>query len=152
MMPICINQKGDVFEELLEITEEQVDQISLDYPITHAFVVAKNQEGFLLLFNSWKDNWELAGGLLEPGESLRECAIREMLEETNQTPVRIEFKGLMKFKLRTGKIEYGGLFCADIEEEMPFQMNEEANKIIFWGGIKDIGYIDEIDKELLKYY
>lgn len=152
MMPICINQKGDVFEELLVITEEQVDQTSLDYPITHAFVVAKNKEGFLLLFNSWKDNWELAGGLIEPGETLRECAIREMFEETNQSPGRIEFKGLMKFKLRNGKIEYGGLFSADIENERPFLMNEEANKIIFWDGIKDIGYIDEIDKELLKYY
>jgi len=82
------------------------------------------------LFNSWKNNWELAGGILEPGETLRECAIREMFEETNQSPVRIEFKGLMKFKLGTGKNEYGGLFIADIEEERPFQLNEEANKII----------------------
>lgn len=46
----------------------------------------------------------------------------------------------------------GGLFSADIDEVRPFQLNEEANKIIFWDGIKDIGYIDEIDKELLKYY
>ncbi|MGO4528559.1 NUDIX domain-containing protein [Paenibacillus sp. 2TAF8] len=76
--------------------------------MTHALVVAKNNERFLLLFNGWKNNWELAGGMLEPGETLRECAIREMLEE--------------------------------------------AQKIIFWDGIKDIGYIDEIDKELLKYY
>lgn len=109
-MPICINQKGDVFEELLVITEEKVNQTSLDHPITHAFVDAKNKDGFLLLFNSWKNNWELAGGLLEKGESLRECAIRDMFEETNQTPGRIEFKGLMKFKLRTGKTEYGGPF------------------------------------------
>ena len=58
----------------------------------------------------------------------------------------------MKFTLGNGKIEYGGLFSADIEEKRPFEMNEEAQKIIFWDGIKDIGYIDEIDKELLKYY
>ncbi|QNK55152.1 NUDIX domain-containing protein [Paenibacillus sp. PAMC21692] len=152
MMPICINQKGDVFEELLNITEEQVEQISLDYPITHALVVARNKEGFLLLFNSWKNNWEVPGGLLEPGETLRECAIREMFEETNQSPERIDFKGLMKFTLRSGKIEYGGLFSADIGEEKPFGLNEEASKIIFWNGIEEIGYIDEIDKELLKYY
>lgn len=152
MMPICINQKGDIFEELLEITEEQIEHISLDYPITHALVVAKNKDGFLLLFNSWKNNWEVAGGLLESEESLRECAIREMLEETNQFPERIEFKGLMKFTLRNGKIEFGGLFSAHIEEKRPFKINEEANKIIFWDGIEDIGYIDEIDKELLKYY
>jgi 8-oxo-dGTP diphosphatase len=151
-MPICINRNGDVFEELLMISEDQAKQMRLDYPITHALVVAKNKNGFLLLHNSWKNHWELAGGIRETGETLRECAVREMLEETNQSPERIEFRGLMKFNLKNGKTEYGGLFSAEIDIERPFQENEEANKIIFWDGIKDIGYIDEIDKELLKYY
>jgi 8-oxo-dGTP diphosphatase len=151
-MPVCINRNGDIFEELLNITEDQVGLITLEFPITHALVVAKSKNGFLLLYNSWKNHWELAGGIIEQGESLRECATREMFEETNQTPERIEFRGLMKFKLKNGKTEYGGLFSADIEIERPFIINEEANKIIYWDGITDIGYIDEIDKELLKYY
>ncbi|OZB96147.1 hypothetical protein CJP46_09545 [Paenibacillus sp. XY044] len=90
--------------------------------------------------------------MTEPGETLRECALREMLEETNQIPERMRFKGLMKFTLKSGKVEYGGLFSADIEVERPFIKNDEANKMIFWDGMKDIGYIDEIDMELLKYY
>ncbi|MEC0243644.1 NUDIX domain-containing protein [Paenibacillus dokdonensis] len=151
MMPICINRKGDIFEELINITEDQVDNTDFN-PITHAFVVAKSKDGFLLLYNNWKNNWELAGGMIEAGETLRECAIREMLEETNQIPERIEFKGLMKFTLKNGRVEYGGLFSADIELERPFLNNDEATKIIFWDGTEDIGYIDEIDKELLKYY
>ncbi|WP_339322135.1 NUDIX domain-containing protein [Paenibacillus sp. FSL W8-0194] len=108
-MPICKNKNGDVFEELINITEDQINNIDLS-PITHAFVVAKNNDGFLLLYNSWKNNWELAGGIREPGETLRECVLREMLEETNQIPERIRFKGLMKFTLKTGKVEYAGLF------------------------------------------
>lgn len=151
-MTICINRNGDVFEEFLTISEDEANHIQLDYPITHALVVAKNKGGFLLLYNTWKNHWEIPGGIRENGESLRECALREMLEETNQIPDRLEFKGLMKFNLKNGKIEYGGLYSADIHEERAFQINEEANKIVFWDGIDDIGYICEIDKELLKYY
>ncbi|MBD2848685.1 NUDIX domain-containing protein [Paenibacillus sp. IB182496] len=150
-MMICTNRKGDVFEEFIKTKEDQFDNIDIN-PITHALVVAKNKDGFLLLFNSWKKNWELPGGMIEAGETLRDCAEREMFEETNQIPERIEFRGLMKFTLKSGKVEYGGLFSADIELERPFLKNDEANKIIFWDGTTEIGYIDEIDKELLKYY
>ncbi|MFC6333120.1 NUDIX domain-containing protein [Paenibacillus septentrionalis] len=151
-MSICINKNGDIFVELININEDQVDQVDLEFPITHSLVVAKSRDGFLLLFNSWRQQWEVTGGILEPGETLRECALREMLEETNQIPARIEFKGLMKFVLKNGKTEYGGLFSADIDTERPFIKNNEANSIIFWNGTNDIGYINEIDKELLKYY
>lgn len=149
-MPICINQNGVIFEELINISENQVND--LYFPITHALVVAKNQRGYLLLFNSWKKHWELAGGILEEGETLKECALREMLEETNQIPDRIEFKGLMKFIFKNGKIEYGGLYSAQIVAERPFINNDETDQIVFWDGKEEIGFIDGIDKELLKYY
>ncbi|MBB3129481.1 hypothetical protein FHS19_004156 [Paenibacillus rhizosphaerae] len=42
-MPICINQNGDVFDEFLRVSEEEAAQMSLDFPITHALVVAKNK-------------------------------------------------------------------------------------------------------------
>ena len=124
----------------------------MDFPITHSLIVARNKDGFLLMFNSWRQQWEVTGGIIEPGETLRECALREMLEETNQIPERIEFRGLMKFTLKNGKTEYGGLFSVDIDTERPFVVNNEANRIIYWDGKTDIGYINEIDKELLNYY
>lgn len=151
-MTICINKNGDIFEELISISEDQLDETNLDYPITHALVVAKSRQGYLLLFNTWKQQWELAGGILEPGETLRQCALREMMEETNQVPDRIEFRGLMKFILKKGKTEYGGLYSANIDKERPFVKNDEADEIVFWDGEQNIGYIDEIDKELLKFY
>jgi 8-oxo-dGTP diphosphatase len=151
-MSICTNKNGDIFEDFLEISEDNVSSIKLDNPITHALVVARNRDGFLLMFNNWKNHWELAGGILEEGETLKECAVREMIEETNQIPDRIEFRGLMKFKLKNGKTEYGGLFSALIDNERPFETNDEAREIVFWEGNSEIGYIDEIDQELLKYY
>src|SRR5690606_16344266 len=149
-MSICINQDGDIFEELIVINEDQVDQVNLDFPITHSLVVARSREGFLLMFNSWKKHWEVPGGILEEGETLRECALREMLEETNQIPAEICFMGVMKFRLANGKTEYGGLFSAWIEEERSFSENEEVEQIIFWDGKEEIGSIDEIDRFLVE--
>jgi 8-oxo-dGTP diphosphatase len=151
-MSICINRNGDVFTDFINIPENEIKQDKLDYPLTHSLVVAKSKDGYLLIFNSWKNHWELTGGIIENGETMRECVIREMLEETNQIANKIEFKGLMKFNLKNGKTEYGGLYSAYIEIERPFVENDEAKKIIFWDSIKDIGYIDEIDKKLLEYY
>lgn len=151
-MSIVTNKNGDIFEQFLEIEEDKLHQLNLDFPITHSLVVARNKTGFLLMFNKWKQKWEVPGGILEAGETLRECALREMLEETNQIPTKLHFRGLMKFILKNGNTEYGGLFSAAIDTERPFLENNEANSIIYWDGNQDIGYIDEIDKELLNYY
>jgi 8-oxo-dGTP diphosphatase len=151
-MTICINKQGDRFEQLLELAEEQVDPDRLEFPLTHALVTARSDKGCLLLFNSWRKQWEVAGGIREQGESLRDCVLRELLEETNQVPDRLQFRGLMKVALANGRTEYGGLFSAWIGQERQFKENEEAAQIVFWDGTYDIGYINEIDRELLNYY
>ncbi|MCR8656639.1 NUDIX hydrolase [Paenibacillus sp. T3-5-0-4] len=147
-----MNKRGDVFETLITVTEKEAEINSLNYNITHAFVVAKNSDGFLLMLNHWRQHWELVGGIKEDGETLRERALREMEEESNQIPMEIKFLGLMKFNLHNGKTEYGGLFTAWIQETRPFIKNTEADKIQFWNGQDDIGRIDEIDQYLLRYY
>jgi len=151
-MEICINKNGDIFEEFINISEIDANVYNLDFPLTHALIVAKNEKGFLLMYNTWKNKWELAGGIIEKGETMRECVEREMFEETNQIADEIKFIGLMKYKLKNKKIEYGGLYSGKIKDKRPFLKNNESQKIIFWDGIENIGYIDEIDKKLLEYY
>lgn len=41
-MPICINQKGDIFEEIIDLPEDRIDHVTLNHPITHALVVANS--------------------------------------------------------------------------------------------------------------
>jgi 8-oxo-dGTP diphosphatase len=151
-MKICENKNGDIFEDFIIISENNVKSENLDFPLTHALIVAKNEKGVLLMYNPWKTKWELPGGIIEPEETMRKCAEREMFEETNQIAHEITFKGLMKFKLKNGNIEYGGLYNAIIKNTRLFLENNESEKIIFWNGKDDIGYIDEIDKKLLEYF
>lgn len=42
----------------------------------------------------------ISWGMIDKGETPRECAVRELYEETNQSVTQLKFKGLMKFKLK----------------------------------------------------
>ncbi|CAM4003861.1 NUDIX domain-containing protein [Lederbergia lenta] len=152
-MTILINKSGHVFLDFLIVEENEIMNYVADAPLTHSLVVVKYQEKFLIMFNKWRKHWELAGGMIDEGETPRQCAVRELFEETNQRIDDIRFKGLMKLQLKPDdRMEYGALFIGDIKELRPFEENEETEQIIFWDQKTDIGYIDEIDEKLLEYY
>lgn len=152
-MAILISKKGNVFLDFLKINEEEINKYVTDAPLTHSLVVAKYQEKYLLIFNKWRQNWELAGGIIDEGETPRECAVRELFEETNQSIKQLFFKGLMKFQLKPDdRVEYGALYSGEVNNLNAFKENEEAEQIVFWDRVSNIGYIDEIDEKLLEFY
>lgn len=152
-MTILVNNKGHIFLDFIEVNEEEIMNIVTDAPLTHSLIVAKYQGNFLLMFDKWKQHWELPGGVIEKGETPRECAVRELYEETNQKIECLSFKGLMKFQLKPDdRIEYGALFSGEIKEPSRFEENNEAEKIEYWDKVRNIGFIDEIDVKLLEYY
>ena len=82
-MSICVNKNGDIFEEFIKISENDISKEKLDFPLTHSLIVAKNENGFLLMYNTWKKKWELAGGIIDNNETIRECVKRELLDLFN---------------------------------------------------------------------
>jgi|SRR5690625_3815154 len=156
MMAIITDAKGNTFLEFLKITEEELEQVSLDAPLTHSLIVVTYQNKYLFILNKWNHIWELPGGVIEAGESARTCVTRELFEETNQSAQNIIFKGLMKFDLQPGfhgpkRIEYGALFAGQLDSLNEFEENDESEKIILWDGLSDIGHIQEIDKKLIEF-
>jgi len=147
---IITNKRGDIFAAF-HLCEEDAIPSRLG-PITHSLMVVTHQGKHLLLLNSWKKRWEIPGGIREEGETPRQCALRELEEETGQIPPWIEFRGIMEFQLQPdNRTEFGALYRADLIEALPFRPNEEALEIVFWDGVSEIGEIDIIDAELLKY-
>ncbi|MES2921521.1 MAG: NUDIX hydrolase [Verrucomicrobiota bacterium] len=147
---IIVNKRGDVFAAFHACDEDAIpDRLG---PITHSLIVVTHQGRHLLLLNSWKKRWEIPGGIRDEGETPRQCALRELEEETGQIPREIEFRGIMEFQLQPdGRTEFGALYRTDLAETRPFIPNDEALEIVFWDGVSDIGEIDIIDGELLKY-
>ncbi|MGM0881834.1 MAG: NUDIX domain-containing protein [Bacillota bacterium] len=155
-MAIITDERGNIFLDFLRIQEEEIVKVTLDAPLTHALIVVKCQEKYLLMLNKWRMAWELPGGIIEQGETARECVVRELLEETNQKVNDVEFKGLMKFDLQPSfhgpkRMEYGALYYCELDNLVDFIENDEAITIILWDGSSEIGHIEEIDKKLIEF-
>lgn len=68
----------------MKFTDEQrrTWSASLDRRFSSAVVLIENEQGELLIVKSdYKDHWSLPGGIVDPGESPLEAAVREVEEE-----------------------------------------------------------------------
>lgn len=146
-----VNKNGDVFLEFKYISSDPSAFNALKHPLTHSVMATRYQNKYLLVCNRHKNKWELPGGYIDPGETPRECAIRELREESCQIAANITLIGLMKFSFQPdGRKEYGALYRGEILDVKPFTPNPECKEIILWDLESDIGYIDEIDKKLIE--
>jgi 8-oxo-dGTP diphosphatase len=147
-MPLMSNKNGDIFLSFDAVTEHEIDRFA---PLTHALMVVSYGDDYLLAWNQYRKCWEIAGGKIDPGETPRQCAIRELSEETGQAAENVRFCGVMKFQLQPDqRIEYGALFAGDMREIRPFAANHEIAQIVLWDQNTDIGYINEIDAKCIE--
>ncbi|MBB3110187.1 8-oxo-dGTP diphosphatase [Paenibacillus phyllosphaerae] len=155
-MSIITDAKGNVFESFHVVAESALETMTLESPLTHALTVVRQGDKVLLLFNKWRRNWELPGGLIEQGETARDCIMRELQEETNQSAANVVFKGLMKFDLQPSFhgpqwTEYGALFAGELMDWREFEANDEAEQVMLWCRESDIGPIAEIERKLIEF-
>ncbi|MGN7478151.1 NUDIX domain-containing protein [Solibacillus silvestris] len=138
-----------VFIEFLKITELQMNKY---FNISGSYAVIKCKGKFLVCYNNWRNQWELPAGKREMNESPKQCAIRELYEETGQIVNDLAFKGLLMSKnIATGTIKYNPVYATEIQVLQPFIENNEISKIKLWDLKKDIGCFDELDREIFKY-
>ena len=98
--------------------------------LNHALVVVKIEDDYLLGWHKWRSDWETFGGLLEEGESLKEC--------------HEEYVGLYGITLSRDAIQI-------IEEKR--QDKDEIGEIGLYSELKARKEnIDEINEKLLEFY
>lgn len=98
------------FVALHEIPES--DCASVAEP-AFAVVLARSANGVVLVFNRYRKVWELPGGLIDPGESARDSAARELAEEAGCTARNLEWLGLVE--VDDGVTHYGAVFACDVD-------------------------------------
>ena len=148
-LPMMLADKqGNTLLEFIPTTE---DTASAFQPLTGALVVARWGDRYLFVFDRQRRQWEIPGGTIEEGETPRECAAREFKEETNQEAESLHFCGLAKTAASDGLTEYTALFSAVLDELLPFQRNDEIERIALWDLTQDIGEVNPIDRKLVDY-
>jgi len=148
-MAIAVNRHGITLLEYSQIPENQL--VSDIYrPLLMTFLVIRHNQDFLLVYHRQRQTWELPGGHIESGESARDCAIRELFEETGQRVDPLEFRAVLKYRSESeNRFYYGTLFSGELFSPIPFRENEEISQITYWNGAENIGYIDDIDAAVI---
>lgn len=145
------NKSGWILLEHLNVKEEEI----VNYEnVTGAFAIVELDGQFLIGYNKWRQQWEFPGGGIEPGETAREAAVRELFEETHQRATELTFKGISRMQRPSGEFCYQAVFVGTIERLEPFVPSDEdeMSEIMLWDMKQDIGYVDECDVELVKYF
>lgn len=146
---IAKNKSGWILHEYISIQEEQISE----YPnVTGSYAIVKVGNRYLIGYNNWRKQWEFPAGGIENGETARQAAYRELLEETHQGNLELEFKGLFKVTDSHGKQKYQAVFLGQKGALEPFvySENDEMSKISLWDMKEDIGYVDELDVAIVK--
>jgi 8-oxo-dGTP diphosphatase len=149
MEPIT-NKRGTTLLEFIPSANEESTKAILYSPFVASCVVAVHNGAILLVYDRFKQHWELPGGGIETGETPRDCAVRELMEESGQSGAELEFAGIIKFKLAKSGIRFAAIYSCSLPELSPFQPNDEIGKNTCWDFISDIGYIDEISEYITK--
>ena len=157
-MAIAVNRHGIALLEYSQIPESELAS-DIYKPLLITFMAIRHENNFLLVHHRKRDSWELPGGHIEGSESARDCAVRELFEETGQRVDSLNFRAVLKYQAPPDNriyrgihhgIYYGTLFSGELLSPVAFRVNDEISEITYWDGNTDIGYIDEIDREVIK--
>ncbi|MFG2828198.1 NUDIX hydrolase [Streptomyces sp. NPDC048434] len=105
-----------------------------DAPMPMALTALWHGDKVLMVYDRFRENWELPGGMIEPGESPRQAAVRELFEESGQEPDGpLRFVGYPGFLLGAAQhAEYGALFTGNALGLRGFEANDEIASLCWW--------------------
>lgn len=135
--------------EYLDIPEEEL----INYEkVTGAYAILRVGDQYVIGYNVWRKQWEFPAGGIEPGESAREAAVRELWEETHQRNENLTFRGLFQVQDSKGIQKYQAVFIGEQNALSPFESSEqdEMAAIRLWDLKENIGYVDECDLKIVQ--
>lgn len=150
-MILAENKSGQQLLEYIQVSEKDLLESDIFKPVTGSFAFIKCSGKYLIAYNKWRKQWEFPAGKIEQGETYKECAIRELFEETNQNVTNLEYRGLFKiYDINKSEVRYRTAYIAEIDKINGFKENDEMTEIMLWDLESDIGYFDEVDKKMLQ--
>ena len=86
--------------------------------------------GVLLVLSRYRKAWELPGGWIDAGETPRQAAERELLEESGCTARNMRWLGVVE--VNDGRPHFGAVFACETEQVPEGFENAETAGIAIW--------------------
>ena len=135
------------FVTLHQVSEQEYTEVGA---ARFAVVLARAAAGVTLVFSRYRRVWELPGGLIDAGESARDCAAREFREETSGVAANLEWLGLVE--INDGSTHFGAVYrCTAAQLPESFE-NEETGALGYWNPDKSPRPLGETDAALLNRF
>lgn len=95
-----------------------------------AVVLTHWREGVLLVLSRYRKVWELPGGLIDPGETPRQAAERELFEEAGCVARHTRWLGVVE--VDDGQPHFGAVFACETDQVPADFENAETVAIDYW--------------------
>jgi 8-oxo-dGTP diphosphatase len=124
---------GNALVDVRFVAESDLGMLERWLPMPASLIVVRFEGSVLMLFNGWRRQWELPGGMREPGETARQAAVRELAEETGIGSVALDFVAVAEVDLlRPSRREYTAMYRADLQFAPQLMVNDEALAFLWW--------------------
>lgn len=132
--------------------ETQLARLDSRISLAASLVVVTRLGRVLMVFDRWRRQWELPGGMLEPGESARQAAVRELAEETGISATDLDFAAVAEFALRRPtRREYAAIYRTALQDEPRLVVNDEVSDFHWWNpGSPPSDDMSPIDAEIVR--
>jgi len=118
--------------------------------LSYAVMMARAPAGVLLVFSRFRQVWELPGGRIDAGETPRDAAVRELLEESGCVARAVRWGGVVQ--VDDGHAHFGALFHCEVQAAARDFCNDETGGIDYWRGEPGPAPLGHPDEQVLRRF
>ncbi|WET83109.1 NUDIX hydrolase [Amycolatopsis sp. QT-25] len=127
------DSSGNALVDFHFVAEDESAHVAEGVAMPASLVVVNLADDVLMIFDGWRRQWELPGGMREPGETARQAAVRELHEETGIHATEPTFTAVAEFDLKKpDRRELLAVYHVRLQAVPQLTVNDEALDFRWW--------------------